>query len=136
MSEAQTIHRRVRFHAGCRQIDADENSREKRSSGRVPRVSKLLALAIRMEHLVGAGRVADYAELARLKDVSRARITQITNLTSLAPDIQEALLFLPRVHSGRDLITERQLRPIAAELDWARQRELWSNLQAKLPPRY
>ena len=33
--------------------------------------------------------VADYAELARLAYVSRARITQITNLLHLAPDILE-----------------------------------------------
>jgi hypothetical protein len=135
VSKTQTIHRRVRFHAGRRQTGVDENTPEKRSRGRVPRVTKLLALAIRMEHLVGARQVADYAELARLRDTSRARITQITNLTLLAPDIQEAILFLPRVHSGRDSITERQLRPIAAELDWARQREMWCQLQAKLPPR-
>ena len=34
--------------------------------GRVPRVSRLLALAIEMEELVATGRVRDYAELARL----------------------------------------------------------------------
>ena len=116
-------------------MNADGNSREKRSRGRIPRVTKLLALAIQMEHLVGAGEVSGYAELARLKNVSRARITQIANLTLLAPDIQEAILFLPRVPSGRAPITERQLRPIAAELDWSRQRKMWSRLQAKLPPR-
>ena len=72
-----------------------------------------------------------FDQLARLKNVSRARITQITNLTLLAPDIQETILFLPRVRSGRDPITERQLRPIAAEPDWARKREMWSRLLAK-----
>jgi hypothetical protein len=115
-------------------MGADENPRGKRSRGRIPRITKLLALAIQMEHLVGSGEVSDYAELARLKNVSRARITQIANLTLLAPDIQEAILFLPRVSPGRDLITERQLRPIAAELDWVRQREMWSRIKAKLPP--
>jgi hypothetical protein len=135
VSEAQTIHRRVRFHAGRRQMGADENPRDRRSRGRIPRVTKLLALAIQMEHLVGSGQVSGYAELARLRNVSRARITQIANLTLLAPDIQEVILFLPRVPSGCDLITERQLRPIAAELDWARQREMWSRFKAKLPPR-
>ncbi len=90
-------------------------------------------MAIRIEHVVGSGKVTDYAELARMRRVSRARITQITSLTLLAPEIQEAILFLPRVSSGRDPITERQLRPIAAEPDWSRQREMWSQLQAKLP---
>ncbi len=34
--------------------------------GRIPRVSRLMALAIRFEKLVRDGVVADYAELARL----------------------------------------------------------------------
>ena len=77
--------------------------------GRVPRVSRLLA------------------ELAH---VSRARISQITNLLVLAPDIQETLLFLPRTECGRDPIHLRQLQPLAAVLDWGRQRVLWRTLQA------
>ena len=55
----------------------------------------LTALAIRFEGLVRRGDVRDYADLARLGCVTRARITQIMNLLHLAPDIQEALLFLP-----------------------------------------
>ena len=69
--------------------------------GRVPRVAKLMALAIRFEQLVADGVVGDYAELSRLGHVTRARMTQIMNLLHLAPDIQEAILFLPRVESGR-----------------------------------
>jgi hypothetical protein len=134
MNESQTIHRRVRFHAVRRQVGVDEHQQQKRPDSRIPRVATLLALGIQMEHLVGTGQVTDYAELARLKNVSRARITQITRLALLAPDIQEAILFLPAVHSGRDPITERHLRPIAAELNWAKQREMWSRLQARSTP--
>jgi hypothetical protein len=96
--------------------------------GRVPRLARLMALAIRMDGLVRDGEVADYADLARLGHVSRARVTQIMNLLLLAPDIQEAILFLPRTERGRDPIRERQIRPIAAELDWQRQRECWGHL--------
>jgi hypothetical protein len=64
--------------------------------GRVPRVSRLMALAIRFDGLVRSGAVADYAALADLGHVSRARISQIMNLLLLAPDIQEQILFLPR----------------------------------------
>ena len=85
--------------------------------GNIPRVSKLMALAIRFDGLVRRGEVRDYADLARLGYVTRARITQIMNLLNLAPDIQEAILALPRVEEGRDPITERDLRPIAAILD-------------------
>src|SRR6516162_3603935 len=72
------------------------------AAGRVPRIARLMALALRFEQLVRTGAVRDYAELARLGQVSRARITQITSLLHLAPDIREAILFLPRVHRGRD----------------------------------
>jgi hypothetical protein len=50
------------------------------------------------------------------------------NLLNLAPDIQEAILFLPEVTSGKPSITERHLRPIAAELSWARQRSAWGRV--------
>ena len=66
--------------------------------------------------------MADYADLARLAHVSRARITQIMNLLLLAPDIQEAILFLPRADGRRGPIRERRIRPIAAVLDWHKQR--------------
>ena len=39
-----------------------------------------MALAIRFEQLVRDGVVADYAELARLGRVTRARMSQIMNL--------------------------------------------------------
>ena len=93
--------------------------------GRVPRVARLMALAIRFDQLLRDGVVADQAEIARLGRVTRARLTQIMNLLQLAPDIQEEILFLPRVERGRDPVTERELRSIAAEPSWERQRLSW-----------
>lgn len=90
-----------------------------------PRVAKLLALAIRFDQLVSDGVVANYAELARLGRVSRARVTQIANLLNLAPDIQEEILFLEAAEAGREPITEREVRPIAAVADWGTQRRIW-----------
>ena len=94
-------------------------------TGSVPRVSRLMALAIRFEELVRGREVADYAELARLGHVTRARMTQIMSLLNLAPDIQEELLHLPRTATGRDPFSERDLRRIAAEADWWEQRRIW-----------
>jgi hypothetical protein len=91
----------------------------------VPRVAKLLALAIRFDQLVSDGVVANYAELTRLGRVSRARVTQIANLLNLAPDIQEEILFLPPAEPGRAVLTEKQIRRVAAELDWRKQRRMW-----------
>jgi hypothetical protein len=75
--------------------------------------------------------VKDYAELARLGHVTRARVTQVMNLLQLAPDIQEAILFMPEVEEGRDPVKEWQVRPIAAEVNWGRQRGMWRELAAR-----
>jgi hypothetical protein len=87
-----------------------------------------MALALRFDHLVRRGEIASYAELADLGHVTRARMTQVMNLINLAPDIQEAILFLPRVERGRAPIVLRQLQPIAAVTDWRKQRRLWAGL--------
>jgi hypothetical protein len=89
-----------------------------------------MALAIRFEKLVQAGEVEDYAELARLGCVTRARITQIMNLLHLAPDIQEELLFLAPTDGRRAPIHERAIRPICAEISWQKQRVTWRSIWA------
>jgi hypothetical protein len=47
---------------------------------------------------------------------------------NLAPDLQEAILFQPRIERGRDAIILRDLQPIASILDWRKQRVLWKQL--------
>lgn len=93
--------------------------------GRIPRVSRLMALAIRLERLLHTGEVSDVTELARLGHVSQPRMTQILNLTLLAPDIQEELLFLPRLTAGKPALHEKMVRPITLETDWEKQRAMW-----------
>ena len=102
------------------------------SPARLPRVAKLMALAIRFDGLIHDGLVADQADLARLGHVSRARITQIMNLLNLAPEIQQELLFLPPVEQGRDPVTEQELRAIVAEVDWRAQRRMWLEITGGL----
>ncbi len=72
--------------------------------------------------------MADYADLARLAHVSRALITKIMDFLLLAPDIQEAILFLPRTDDRRATIRERHVRPICSVLDWRKQRRMWGDL--------
>jgi hypothetical protein len=50
------------------------------------------------------------------------------NLIPLAPDIQEALLFLPPIRRGRDTTILADLKPIAAAYDWRKQPRLWRKL--------
>ena len=95
------------------------------TSGRIPRVSKIMALAIRFDKLIRDGVAKDQSTLARLGHVSRVRMTQIMNLNLLAPDIQEEVLHLPLHYCGREVVKECELRGIAAEVDWGRQREMW-----------
>ncbi len=126
-----TITRQVQFNGGARGRKRIEEAglRPHIPAGRVPRIARLMALAIRMDRLIRGGHVGDYAELARLGHVSRARVTQIMNLNFLAPNIQEDLLFLPRVERGRDPIREQAVRPIAATPEWGKQRRMWRALR-------
>lgn len=105
-------------------------------AGTVPRVARLVALALKLDGMVRRGEVRDYAELARLGRVTRARLTQLMNLTLLAPEIIEQILHLPPVTHGRDPVGERDLRPIAAEADWRVQRRRWRELNSRPDSRH
>jgi hypothetical protein len=87
---------------------------------RIPRIARLMALAIKFQDMIDRGEIRDYAEVARLGYVTRARVTQIMNLLNLAPDIQEALLHLPGDKS-RGSVCERQIRDVARRLLWVDQ---------------
>ncbi len=125
-----TITKRVQFNGGSRGRKrlAEASPQLQIPAGRIPRISRLMALAIEMDRLVREGHVHDYAELARVGHVSMARVTQIMNLNYLAPDIQEEIVFLARVERGRDPIREHAVRPIATTLDWGKQRRMWHEL--------
>lgn len=98
------------------------------AAGTVPRVARLVALALKLEGMVRRGEVRDYAELARVGRVTRARLSQLMNLTLLAPDIIDDLLHLPPTTKGRDPIAEHDLRAVAAEVDWGVQRRMWQKI--------
>jgi hypothetical protein len=99
------------------------------AAGRVPRIARLMALAIHFGQLIRDGDVRDYADVARLGHVTRARVTQIMNLLLLAPDIQEEILFLPRITQGHGEIALGQLQRIALTADWQKQRGSWRALR-------
>ena len=92
------------------------------------RIARLLALAIRFEALLREETMRDYAELARLGRVTRARMTQIMKLRYLAPDIQEQILFLPSIKG----LNERNLRSIVSRIDWDEQRRLFRKITERL----
>ena len=134
MNRPMTIACQVHFQRqarGRRQMDAGpDRQAPARPPGRVARVARLLALAIRFEEQVRTGVLPSYSALAELGHVTRARVSQIMNLVNLAPDLQEAILFLPRTERGRDPIHLRLLQPIASTIDWKKQRRMWRDLLA------
>jgi hypothetical protein len=94
---------------------------------RIPRIARLMALAIKFQDMVDRGEVRDYADIARLGCVTRARLTQIMNLLLLAPDIQERLLSMPCSSEVR----ETRIRGIASDIHWAEQRRRFDD--ARMP---
>ena len=94
----------------------------------IPRIARLMALAIRFEGLLRNETIRDYAELARLGRVTRARMTQIMKLLDLAPDIQEQVLFLPPTKG----LNERNLRSIVSKIDWTEQRRIFQEITDRL----
>lgn len=123
-----TVTKKVSFgreHRARRNKLPDQTPTPGRTQGRVPRIARLMALALRFQQLINDGVVESQAEIARLSHVSRARVTQIMNLLHLAPDIQDAILHLPPTRSGRDPIREAHVKPIARLVDWNEQRDEW-----------
>ena len=81
-------------------------------------IARLLALAHHVERLVEAGELKDYAEAARRLGMAKSHMTHVTNLLTLAPDIQEAMLF------GQLSSAEHVLRSVCRHVSWFDQRQL------------
>jgi hypothetical protein len=84
-----------------------------------------MALAIHFEDLIRQGVVSDYADLARLGHVTRARVTQIMNLRLLTPEIQEELLFLDGSADRSVTIKLNWLQTLSTDFNWLNQLERW-----------
>ena len=112
---------------GRKQIGAPKPKKSS-APAKLPHVTKLMALAIRLEHLLASGQVKDQAEIARTAGITRARVTQIINLANLAPDIQEAILNLEPTTDPVPRFREREVRTIAILPNWEKQRVLWKRL--------
>lgn len=116
-----------RGRIAIRPIDPNSAPPRSRPTSKVPRISRLMALAIRFNELIRTGEASDMIELARRGHVTQPRMSQIMALNQLAPDIQEALLNLPAT-KGKPEIHEKRLRPLAAMLRWKDQRRAWKQI--------
>ena len=93
----------------------------------VPRISRLLALALKMEQMIQEGTVKNYSELAHLGRVSAARVTQVMNLQYLAPDIQEEILV---GNAPQNRLRESAIRKLSGVILWSEQRDRWHEFLA------
>jgi hypothetical protein len=89
---------------------------------RPARLAVMLALAHKIQQAIDRGIVRDRAEVARRLGLTRARLTQLLDLTLLAPDIQEQILFAASV-DGLEPMSERNLRNVLHVENWAKQCE-------------
>src|ERR1035437_4701216 len=74
-----------------------------------------LARAHKLEERIDGGEFAGRAELARALAFTLARVSQMLDLTLLAPDIQEEVLFLG---VGEYTVTESDLRWVLGAVLW------------------
>ena len=91
---------------------------------RPARVAVMLALAWKIREAIDDGVVESQAEVAERLGLTRARVTQLLNLTLLPVPVQEEVLFLEAV-DGREPLSERRLREVVRLESWAEQRLLW-----------
>jgi DNA invertase Pin-like site-specific DNA recombinase len=94
---------------------------------RPAKVARLLALAHHVDAAIASGACDDLATMAARLKFTRARVTQLMDLTMLAPDIQEQILNMVAI-DGREPLRERTLRPVMAHMQWDRQRAEWARL--------
>lgn len=95
---------------------------------RPARVAQMLALAHALQSKLDRGEYQDQTTLAAELGFTRGRLTQLLNLTLLAPDIQEEVLHLDAV-DGREPLAERDLHRIARRAAWQQQRDAWATIR-------
>ncbi len=91
-----------------------------------PTILKNLILAHQLQQLRDTGQIKSIKKASQWLNLHHVRIDQIMNLLLLCPKIQEDILSLSMFKLKQ--IPEYKLRPIAHELDWQKQQELWQEL--------
>lgn len=87
---------------------------------RPARVALTLAFAHEIQRAIDAGEIRDQVEAAQRLGMTRARVTQLLDLTLLDPRIQELVLGMEAAN-GTELIGERALRAVARFDSWSLQ---------------
>jgi len=85
------------------------------------RVAVTLAHAHKIRQAILSGEIQNQADAARKLGLTRARLSQILEMTNLAPDLQEEILFLEAI-DGREPLSGRALRGVLRVTAWDEQR--------------
>ena len=117
------------LHATKRRAAMEPGNSPGSNSGRLPRVTQVLALVIHFQDMLERGDARDYADLARLGCLTRERMSQIMELVWLAPDIQREILEFPSTATTRFPVSEVAVRRIAEKLCWEEQRDAWNKIK-------
>ena len=117
----------VRVRRGHGHGFVGEAVQKKKSTRRPAKVAQMLAMAHHLQSKIDQGEIKDRAELARRLGITRARVTQILDMTLLAPAIQKEVLFMEAV-DRREPMSERDLHQFARRPAWADQRAAWRTL--------
>ena len=106
--KALSVEYKVDFGNGKKNIRTEKkpSANPPNPAHKLPHITRLLALAHHLQDLLDQGIVRDYADIARLSGITRARVSQIMNLTLLAPEIQEEIL----TGKQKDDLKEQALR--------------------------
>ena len=120
--KALSVEYKVDFGNGKKNIRAEKKPPAKpvNPNNKLPHITRLLALAHHLQDLLDQGVVQDYADIARLSGITRARVSQIMNLTLLAPQIQEELLFIEN-----SKVSKRIIKKVLKEVNWKEQFKIW-----------
>ncbi len=113
MTDQVTVEKRVHFVRGTKGRKQMRAGNAPTAPQRIPRIARLMALAIHFDELIRTGKVKDQSELARLGQVSTARVSQIMGLLYLAPEIQEKLLFVQLKE-----VSEHRIRKFLSKPSW------------------
>lgn len=111
-----TLKMNVSFRT-CQRQNVEHKARPKATGPTA--IARRLALAHHVEALIASGKLAGLADAARRLGLTRARMTQIADMTLLTPEIQAAITL------GNVRPNDRQLREVLKHADWGGQQRVF-----------
>lgn len=97
----------------------------------VPTIVRSLVRAHAYERLIRSGAATSYADVAAMVKQTTARLSQLAMLLNLAPDLQAEILELAAPENRGATVDEKEVRRIANEPDWGKQRRAWREMMAR-----